>query len=163
MDVIPWCSLVISPLWYLSKKHLGDVLLQDVLESVSTRVSFYGRFLQIQACFVTSTSIQSKQSSSYFNGPRWKKEYNVYKVIGDDLWRRCLFQMYECSLELNQTLLKNIHQFAIKYLIYLFLKKRKLDNKQKKVPPPQWTWDDYSLIPKPTSHRKHYTYRLYHN
>jgi hypothetical protein len=31
--------------------------------------------------------------------------------------------------------MKNIHQNAIKYLTYLVLNKRKLDNKQKPVPP----------------------------
>jgi hypothetical protein len=33
-------------------------------------------------------------------------------------------------------LMKDIHQNAIKYLTYLVLNKRKLDNKQKPVPPP---------------------------
>jgi hypothetical protein len=32
--------------------------------------------------------------------------------------------------------MKDIHQNAIKYLTYLVLKKRKLDIKQKIVPPP---------------------------
>ena len=36
-----------------------------------------------------------------------------------------------------KTLLNNIHQNAIKYLTYLVLNKRKLDNKQTPVPPPQ--------------------------
>jgi hypothetical protein len=35
-----------------------------------------------------------------------------------------------------KTLMKNIHQNAIKYLTYLVLDKRKLDNKQSHVPPP---------------------------
>jgi len=35
-----------------------------------------------------------------------------------------------------KTLMKNIHQNAIKYLIYLILNKRKLENKQTLVPPP---------------------------
>ena len=35
-----------------------------------------------------------------------------------------------------KTLMKNIHQNAIKYLTYLVLNKRKLDNKQKTVTPP---------------------------
>ena len=33
--------------------------------------------------------------------------------------------------------MKNIHQNAIKYLTYLVLNKRKIDNKQTPVPPPQ--------------------------
>jgi hypothetical protein len=33
-------------------------------------------------------------------------------------------------------LMKDIHQNAIKYLTYLILNKRKLDNKQTPVPPP---------------------------
>jgi hypothetical protein len=32
--------------------------------------------------------------------------------------------------------MKDIHQNTIKYLTYLVLNKRKLDNKQKHVPPP---------------------------
>ena len=35
-----------------------------------------------------------------------------------------------------KTLMKNIHQNAIKYLTYLVLNKRKLDNKQTTVAPP---------------------------
>ena len=35
-----------------------------------------------------------------------------------------------------KSLMKNIHQNAIKYLTYLILNKRKLDNKQNIVPPP---------------------------
>ena len=35
-----------------------------------------------------------------------------------------------------KNLMKNIHQNAIKYLTYLILKKRKLDNKQTLIPPP---------------------------
>jgi hypothetical protein len=35
-----------------------------------------------------------------------------------------------------KTLMKNIHQNAIKYLTYLVLNKRKLDNKQTPIPPP---------------------------
>src|SRR6202022_2347384 len=36
-----------------------------------------------------------------------------------------------------KTLMKNIHHNAIKYLTYLVLNKRKLDNKQNPIPPPQ--------------------------
>ena len=35
-----------------------------------------------------------------------------------------------------KTLMKNIHQNAIKYLTYLVLNKRKLENKQATIPPP---------------------------
>jgi hypothetical protein len=35
-----------------------------------------------------------------------------------------------------KTLMKNIHQNAIKYLTYLVLNKRKLDNKQTPILPP---------------------------
>jgi hypothetical protein len=35
-----------------------------------------------------------------------------------------------------KTLMKKIHENAIKYLTYLVLNKRKLDNKQTPVPPP---------------------------
>ena len=35
-----------------------------------------------------------------------------------------------------KTLMRNLHQNAIKYLTYLILNKRKLDNKQAHVPPP---------------------------
>ena len=35
-----------------------------------------------------------------------------------------------------KTLMRNIHQNAIKYLTYLVLNKRKLDNKQTPIPPP---------------------------
>jgi hypothetical protein len=38
-----------------------------------------------------------------------------------------------------KTLMKNIHQIAIKYLTYLVLNKRKLDNKQTPVPHPNKT------------------------
>lgn len=32
--------------------------------------------------------------------------------------------------------MKNIHHIAMQYLTYLHLNKRKLDNKQKPIPPP---------------------------
>ena len=35
-----------------------------------------------------------------------------------------------------KSLMKKIHENAIKYLAYLVLNKRKLDNKQPPVPPP---------------------------
>ena len=40
------------------------------------------------------------------------------------------------NLEIPKTSIKNLMKNAIKYLTYLILNKRKLDNKQAHVPPP---------------------------
>ena len=47
-------------------------------------------------------------------------------------------QLYKRKLPKSSinTLMKNLHQNAIKYLTYIVLNKRKLDNKQIPIPPP---------------------------
>ena len=55
--------------------------------------------------------------------------------------QECLLQihiLYELKIPKAhiKTLMRNIHQNAIKYLTYSVLNKRKLDNKQTPIPPP---------------------------
>jgi hypothetical protein len=49
-----------------------------------------------------------------------------------------------------KTLMKSLHNRDIKYLTYLILNKRKLDNKQTPVPPPQQNWMKKTTL-EPTS------------
>ena len=53
--------------------------------------------------------------------------------------------------------MNSIHHNAIKYLTYLALNKRKIDNKQAPVPPPQQTWITSTTPLEPTSQRRHNT------
>jgi hypothetical protein len=55
---------------------------------------------------------------------------------------------------LHQNLMKNIHENAIKYLTYMIMNKKKLDNKQTPVSPTiRWRQSSTSL--EPTSQRRH--------